>query len=72
MKLKEFERCPAVTTGGKPFFYYHAATRLAVAWDRISGLWVAKGPTGLSRAGATPSAALRAWIRADDHSIACY
>lgn len=37
--LAGWRRCPSVTHGGKPFFYYHGVHRLWIMWDRAKQEW---------------------------------
>ena len=40
MKRDGWKRVPSVTPGGKPAFYYHAALKRWVVWDRKQQMWV--------------------------------
>jgi hypothetical protein len=46
LTMKNWIKCPSVTTGGKPFFYYALTEkgRYVVVWNRGTLTWHAESP----------------------------
>ena len=41
-----WERCPAVWTGGKAYFYFNREHRIWVVWNRIRRAWMIQDDNG--------------------------